>query len=58
MSSLKDVEWTFTGIDGKLVNATIQADGSLDTSYLPNGLYILQGVSNQVLLRKHFLIVH
>ena len=57
MPTLTDVEWTFTSIDGKLVHATVQADGSLDTSFLPHGLYILQGVSSQIVFRKHILIL-
>ena len=52
------LNWTLTAIDGKTANVTIQADGSIDTSVFPNGLYMLQGVSDQIFLRKQVLIAH
>ncbi|MFN5371352.1 MAG: T9SS type A sorting domain-containing protein [Bacteroidia bacterium] len=50
--------WDFTSIDGRFTTARVNSDGSLDTSGLPNGLYILSGKSNEILLREQILVAH
>jgi hypothetical protein len=57
-ASLLDAKWTITAVDGRTTNITLLGDGSLDTSEFSNGIYVLQGVSESVLLRKHVLIAH
>lgn len=53
-----NLRWDFTSIDGRYTAARFNADGSFDTSGLPNGLYILSGRSNDYVLREQILVVH
>ena len=56
LNPIANINWTLTAIDGKTANVTIQTDGSLDTSLFANGVYVLQGISDQLFVRKQVLI--
>lgn len=56
LNPMANINWTLTAIDGKTANVTIQTDGSLDTSLFANGVYVLQGISDQLFVRKQVLI--
>jgi hypothetical protein len=57
-ASLSDAKWTITSVDGRTTNMILLGDGSLDTSVFSNGIYVVQGLSDELLLRKHVLIAH
>jgi len=56
LSELVSVDWTLTSIDGKSWDLNVKDDGSFDTSFLNNGVYLLQGTSSQIVLRKQVLV--
>jgi hypothetical protein len=56
LNPMANVNWTLTALDGKISNVNIQTDGSFDTSEFANGVYVLQGVSDQLFVRKQVLI--
>ena len=57
-NSQANLNWSLTAIDGKTLNVNLQVDGSIDTSVFANGVYILQGVSDQLFLRRQVLVAH
>jgi hypothetical protein len=56
LNPMVNVNWSLTALDGKISNVNIQTDGSFDTSEFANGVYVLQGVSDQLFVRKQVLI--
>ena len=50
--------WHLIALNGMMIPAHFELDGSLNSSDLPSGMYILQGVSAKSTFRRQIAVIH